>query len=184
MPIPVAHDTPHETAPPPLAEEFEPVAALCAVLIPGAGQWYLGERSRGILAAVGVLGLFLGGLLIGGISVVDRRENLVWFVGQALVGPAAFGVDYAHQNYFKVIDPATGRVRSANPDEARGPGGRAIKAGPGQSPPYNKPLGRVAELGTLFCTIAGMLNLIVILDAAWHAPRDHALGAAEPGGVR
>jgi hypothetical protein len=29
-----------------------------------------------------------------------------------------------------------------------------------------------------------MLNPIVILDAAWHSPRDPALGAAEPGGVR
>jgi hypothetical protein len=29
-------------------------------------------------------------------------------------------------------------------------------------------LGRMNELGTLFTTIAGMLNLIVIIDAAFH----------------
>lgn len=182
MPIPVAHDEPATRHA--LPEEFQPAAALIALLLPGAGQWYLGERSRGILAAVGVLGLFLGGLLIGGISVVDRRENFIWFVGEALVGPVAFGVDYAHQNYFKVIDPDTGALRPARPDEARGPDGRAVKAGPAQRPPYTKPLGRVAELGTLFCTIAGMLNLIVFLDAAWHSPPDPALGESEPGGVR
>ncbi|MCC6659563.1 MAG: hypothetical protein IT437_01625 [Phycisphaerales bacterium] len=185
MPIPDAHAAPAGAAQPTLPEEFEPVAALLAVVFPGAGQWYLGDRARGVFAAVGVLGLFLGGLLIGGISVVDRKDNPIWFIGEALVGPVALGVDYVHQHHFKVIDPVTGRLRPANPDEARDPAtGRAVKAGPGRGPPYVKALGRVAELGTLFATIAGMLNLIVILDAAWHSPRDPALGAGTPGGAR
>ena len=146
--------------------------------MPGLGHWYLGEKQRAILIASGVLGLFFGGMLIGGIDVVDRKEDTIWFVGEALVGPIAFGVDYAHQNYFKVrANSPQGSVsyglpvRSANPDEIRNPDGSVGKAGPGQLPPNSKSLGRMNELGTLFATIAGMLNLIVIIDAAAHGRR-------------
>lgn len=85
------------------------VAGIVALLFPGAGHFFvLGERHRGFLAAVGVLGLFLGGLLIGGISVVDREEDKYWFLGQALIGPIAFVVNAIHQDNFKAyeIQPA------------------------------------------------------------------------------
>lgn len=147
-------------------ETFQPVAAVLAALLPGAGHFYLGEVQRGVLIAAGVLGMFFGGLLIGGIGVVDRRDNFIWFMGQALVGPVAFGVDAAHQSMFKVID--RGHPRPARPDEGRGADGEIIYGG---TPPYVRSLGRVNELGTLFATIAGMMNLICIIDAAFYAPR-------------
>lgn len=188
MPIPTAepstsrppageHPAPTAHAP----ERLEPVAAVLAIVLPGLGHWYLGEPKRAALIAAGVLGLFFGGMLIGGIDAIDRREDPIWFAGQALVGPLAFGVDYMHQTRFKVIDPETGARRTAHPDETRDPAsGRAVEAGPGQGPPNIKSLGRMNELGTLFATIAGMLNLIVILDAAYHARRL----AAPAGGTR
>jgi uncharacterized protein DUF6677 len=154
---------------PPPRERFEPVAAVLAFLLPGAGHFFLGERKRAGLIAMGILGLFFGGILIGGIDVIDRREDTIWFAGQALVGPLAFGVDHLHQQYFKVFDQ--GQLRSARPGESRDPQGRAIAAAPGQLPPNTKSLGRMNELGTLFATIAGMLNLIVIIDAALHTRR-------------
>lgn len=158
-------------APPPEEpEEFQPVALIMALLLPGLGHWYLGDTKRAVLIAIGVLGLFFGGMLIGGIDVIDSREDTIWFVGQALVGPVAFGVDYAHQNMFKVTVPGPdGRTmvqKSANPNQVRGPDGRAQDAGPKQLPPNSKSLGRMNELGTLFATIAGMLNLIVVVDAS------------------
>lgn len=155
-------------APAPAPEEtFQPVALVLAALFPGAGHIYLGEVKRGVLIAAGVLGLFVGGLLIGGIGVVDRRDNFIWFMGQALVGPIAFGVDTAHQSMFKVVDGG-GRLRPAGPDEGRGDQGQVVYGG---TPPYIRSLGRVNELGTLFATIAGMMNLICIIDAAFYAPR-------------
>ncbi|KAA0213196.1 MAG: hypothetical protein DYG94_14260 [Leptolyngbya sp. PLA3] len=92
-------------------------AGILALLLPGAGHLYLRQTRRGVLAGVGVLGLFLGGLLIGGIDVVDRKEDRWWFLGQALVGPLTFAVDYYHQNMLKAypLDPAevaSGRVRA------------------------------------------------------------------------
>ncbi len=138
---------------------------LAALVVPGLGHVVAGEHIRGVLAGAGVLGLFFGGMFIGGIDVVDSREDAVWFYGQALVGPIAFGVDWAHQNKFKVFDPVTKQVRSANPNEGRDPiTGKAVAGG---TPPNEKSLSKVNELGTLFGTVAGMLNLVVVLDAGF-----------------
>jgi hypothetical protein len=142
---------------------FEPVAGVLACILPGLGHWFLGERWRAAAIAAGVLGLFFGGMLIGGIDAVDSQEDTIWFVGQAMVGPVAFGVDYAHQHHFKVRDG--GKLRTANPGETRDAQGNAAPALNGELPPNSKSLGRMNELGTLFSTIAGMLNLIVIIDA-------------------
>ncbi|HMN39852.1 MAG TPA: hypothetical protein PKE29_03340 [Phycisphaerales bacterium] len=177
-------------------EPFQPVAALLAAVFPGLGHFYLGQVRKGALICGGVLGLFFTGLLIGGISCIDRRENFIWFLGQSLVGPIALGLDYVHQNRLKVIGPdGQGKtvLRSANPDETRDPqtgravpivrnvhGGAALDASgrpfahaPGGAtispawPPYVKSLSRTNELGTLFTTIAGFMNVIVFIDAAF-----------------
>jgi hypothetical protein len=142
---------------------FDPAAGVLACLLPGLGHWYLGERGRAAIIAAGVLSLFFGGMLIGGIDVVDRKEDTIWFAGEALVGPLAFGVDYLHQSHFKVTQG--GQLRTANPGEVRDAKGNAVPAANGEPPPNSKSLGRMNELGTLFCTIAGMLNLVVIIDA-------------------
>jgi hypothetical protein len=178
-PIPTPpQDTPPGAVHP--EESLEIVAGVLALVVPGLGHWSLGERKRAMLIAMGVLGLFFGGILIGGIDVIDSKEDTIWFAGQALVGPLAFGVDYLHQNRFKVIGPVDvrnpdgtistiDRLRSALPTEGRDAQGRAV---PGGRPPNIKSLGRMNELGTLFATIAGMLNLIAIIDAALHARRE------------
>jgi hypothetical protein len=165
-----------------------------------------GQVKRGLLIALGILGLFFGGLFIGGIDVVDSDEDRVWFFGEALVGPIAFGVDAAHQNLFKAYDEQAARGvrstadlaaltrRSAYPTETRttirvdnlldsSNGNRTmvsrtvpvfVQAGPGQGPPNKKSIGKVNELGTLFATIAGMMNLIALIDAAFPSPRRKA----------
>lgn len=138
---------------------------IAACVLPGLGHVLGGERVRGACVGAGILGLFFGGMLIGGIDAVDSREDRIWFLGQALVGPVAFGVDYLHQNHFKVIDPATRQLRSAYPTE-----GRDSKTGlaiPGGTPPNVKSVGKMNELGTLFATVAGMLNVIAVIDAGF-----------------
>jgi len=148
---------------------FKPLALLAGVALPGLGHAVRGEARRGVLVAAGVLGLFLGGVLIGGIDVIDSKEDRVWFFGQALVGPLAFGIDHIHQSRFKVIDPDTLRPRSAYPGEGRDPvTGRAVAGG---TPPNIKSVGKMNELGTLFATVAGMLNLIAVIDAGFPSNR-------------
>ncbi len=198
-------------SPPP----FQPLAAILAWVVPGAGHFYLGHKRRAVLIFAGVLGLFASGLFIGGIGSVDRRENFFWYLGEVLAGPVTLGVNAVHQTYFKAYDPdEVGAVKStaqlplvhrraAYPNERPATitrdlvdeSGQKVPvsirtfavAGPGEkpAPPYIRSLGRVAELGTLFCTVAGFMNLICIFDAAWRrrAEDEEALAAAGAGGM-
>jgi hypothetical protein len=156
-------------------DRFDPAAMVLAWVFPGLGHWYLGEKKRARLICAGIMGLFVSGVFIGGVNAVDRKEDTIWFFGQAIVGPVAIGTDLVHQTFLKVKtkDPVTGMetVRSARPDEARGADGWPTTPKPGQLPPSSTSLGRMNELGTLFSTIAGMLNLLVIIDAAMHGRR-------------
>ncbi|MBX3404874.1 MAG: hypothetical protein KF699_15800 [Phycisphaeraceae bacterium] len=177
------------------ATHFQPVAGVLALLMPGLGHWFLGYRRRGVYIAVGVLAMFATGLLVGGIDAVDRREDFPWFLGQALVGPVAVGVDWVHQSRFKVRDVQG--LRSAYPNEYRNPrngepvittldpadglpmarlpspGGDPLTAQVVKPawPPNVKSMSRMNELGMLFGTIAGMMNLICVIDASFSRRR-------------
>ena len=129
-----------------------PGAAILAWLWPGAGHISLGQTRRGILIMAGVLFLFLGGVLIGGVDVVDRKEDRLWFVAQIFCGPIALATDYVNQSVIKPLDNP-----SDPPNERQG-----LKT---------KSLGRVNEIGTLYCALAGLMNFVVILDALQYRPK-------------
>lgn len=159
---------------------FDALALVCACVVPGLGHVVRKERVRAAAICVGVLGLFGTGMLVGGIDVVDRREDTPYFIGQAFVGPIAFGVDYVHQSRFKVTsyqvlsnNTRIPVLRSGFPGEWRAADGSAVKVGPGATPPAGatkpamKSISKINELGMLFGAIAGMLNLIAIIDAGF-----------------
>jgi hypothetical protein len=198
----------------PSQDSPQPLAAFLAFVLPGLGHWYLGQRRRAWLVALGVLGLFLTGVLTAGIDAVDSGGwyiskyysvtnkkppfqktdgDPVWFLGQMFCGPVAFAVDYYHQMHMKVLEPRGNEffLRTARPNEIRDPRtgapvqvrddanknaiefadpatGQRRMSTPADRPPYVKPLARVAEIGTLSCTLAGMLNLIAIIDCAFN----------------
>ncbi|TVQ57737.1 MAG: hypothetical protein EA377_00635 [Phycisphaerales bacterium] len=137
------------TAAPSNERLFSPPAAACAWLWPGLGHIVLGEKRRGLLIMFGVLFLFFSGLLIGGFDAVDRVDDRLWFLAQALCGPIAFVADFINQSVIK--DPNV----LASFDETRTTG-----------------LARVNEIGTLFIALAGLMNLTVIIDALHFAPKD------------
>jgi hypothetical protein len=132
--------------------QFTPSAAILAWVWPGLGHIHLGQRKRGFLVMFGVLFLFLGGILIGGLDVVDRRDDRLWFLAQVLCGPIAIVADYANQ---RLLKPMPGdwvdRYKDGDPEVAR-----QLR---------RKSLGHVNEIGTLYCALAGLMNLVVILDA-------------------
>jgi len=126
-----------------------PLVALAGWVVPGAGYWLIGQRTRAITVGVTILALFSLGVLVGGIRVVQAPDmtsqgNLLarvltrpWFIGQVLVGPVGIGTAWgsdqlAHSATYKTIE---------------------AKA-------------RLAEIGTLYTAVAGMLNLLTIIDAA------------------
>lgn len=129
-----------------------PLVALAGWLLPGAGYWLIGERVRGITVGVTILALFTLGILISGIRVVQAPDMSApgnpaqriltrpWFIGQVLIGPVGLGAAYI-----------SGELAS--------------------SPTY-KPIeakARLAEIGTLYTAVAGMLNLLTLIDAAHRA---------------
>ncbi|MDY7109437.1 MAG: DUF6677 family protein [Planctomycetota bacterium] len=155
---------------------FSPTAAILAWLWPGLGHISLGERKRGLLIMFGVLFLFLGGLLVGGLDCVDRRHDKLWFLAQSFCGPLAFAADIANQRLVQTVPEdwsrgSEGRRRfvEGDPDLRR----RLSRIG----------LGRVNEMGTLFIALAGLMNVVVILDALYYVPPSAAKrreGDAEP----
>lgn len=188
-----------------------PIVGIFAWLIPGAGYFLIGERSRGLTAGITIVLLFLAGIVIGGIRIMDPpgwgqygyMTQLVLKNGQTL---AQSDEDYT-------------RVEPTTKDEANDPtlvsGGKA--AGPalfnepiselGDKPWYVGqilcgPLTLVAsaisvaeahppssaippvegvpashsrswEIGELYTAVAGMLNLLVIIDSAHRATLRH-----------
>lgn len=150
------------------------VGGFAAAVFPGLGHIVQRRTKRGILATVGVMGLFLYGLLIGGIDAVDSRNDKIWFAGAALLGPVGFGTDWVHQNMFKAYDPGGAFPRSGRPGEVRltedverptWTPATAEQLESGEGRPNTPGLGRLNEIAMLSIALAGMLNLIVFLDA-------------------
>ncbi len=120
------------------------LAAVLAWALPGLGHFIIGEKARGIIVGVTLVCLFTAGLLIGGIDVVDSRRDTLWYAGEVMIGPAAIAIDLVHRSYDQDGEPYP-------PSDSR-------------RPPYYPSIARVNELGTLYCTLAGVLNLLAILD--------------------
>ncbi len=139
-------------------QPFRPLFALLGWVLPGLGQWSAGARKRGILAGVGVIGLFLSGLLVGGLDCVDSTEDRLWFAGQVGAGPLVIAADMANSYYLK-SGRAAPLIASAVPY------GTAMN--PEDVPKISsfKGLAHSNEFGTLLVFLAGLMNIVVLLDA-------------------
>ena len=127
-----------------------PIVALATWVVPGSGYWLIGQRARALTVGISIVCLFVLGLLIGGVKVVETPPGLLsspvnavsqkpWFVGQILAGPITL-----------------------------------VSASIGSSEKYYSSHARVNEIGTLYTAVAGMLNLLAIIDAAYRAGHNGA----------
>ena len=143
-------------------------AAVAAWLVPGLGHFLAGHTRRGLILLVCIGALWVSGLLIGGISVIQYRayDRTVrpWYLGQALIAPS-IAVEYTHDRY-----RAQFAGRDPRPDD--------------EHIPYQPAYARAYELGTLYTALAGLLNLLAIIDIVYREPRstEHILplGAGHP----
>jgi hypothetical protein len=121
-----------------------PIAGLLAWLVPGLGHLYLGHRTRGLVFLVTVTVTFWSGVAIGGVrGTIDSRERRLWFVAQVCSGGnAAVGWFFSQQ-----LAP---KDRKADNPASKGPWASA-------------------EVGVHYTGVAGLLNLLVILDAIGRA---------------
>lgn len=114
------------------------VVGLAGWCVPGAGHLMLGERARGVIIFCAVAALFVGGLFIGSIGVIDSVNAGPWYIGQMLTSPAVM------------------LLAKCNPTAVGG------------APAYVS-YGRPFEIGQIYTTIAGMLNLLCIINAVYMA---------------
>jgi len=136
------------------------LAAVAAWALPGLGHVLIGQRRRGFMLMIAIVGLYIGGLLIGGIDVIDRREDRLWYAAQLMAGPATLAIDSLHQGMKQQTQRKLGQSSFPN----RRPAAYEVST-------YTVSVGRVNEMGTLYCALAGLLNLLVIIDLAWIEPR-------------
>lgn len=185
--------THHTTMPPDqrdASQSVDPIAAIAALALPGLGHAIRGQVQRGVMIGVGVLGLFFFGLLIGGIASIDSTSDrtetrITYWLGMSWVGPVAWGTNALHQNLFKLhATPPTGGATihiTPMPDEVIDNGSLRKRTDTDPRPP-TRSVGRMHELGVLCGLLAGMLNLVAILDAlmppAWRRSRQDRKQAA------
>lgn len=144
----------------PESQPWHPVAAVAAWLVPGLGHVLIGQAARGAIIGATIAMLWLAGVLIGGISVLDRTAHPAWFLGQMLTAPSIVG-NYVLQQHLK--------PRYIDPDDL--PPGRTVN--------YQPSFGRVREQGILYTALAGLLNLLAILDVIYRDP-DASTSSAAP----
>ena len=64
------------------------IVALLAWAVPGAGHFFIKEQKRALIIFITITSLFLVGIYVGSIAVIDPVGAWPWYVGQMLASPA------------------------------------------------------------------------------------------------
>jgi hypothetical protein len=135
-------------------------AAFLAWLIPGWGHLYQGRKGKAILYSSCILGLYLMGMQMGEWNIVywrwvspfEKPEKFcLYYLGQFWVGLAALPALIQGTLQYYGYDPIL-RGWLADPPQA-------ILNG------LHPRLGKLVEIGTIYTTVAGLLNILAIYDA-------------------
>jgi TM2 domain-containing membrane protein YozV len=135
-------------------------AAFLAWLIPGLGHFYQGRTGKGILYAVCILGLYLMGMVMG------EGKIVYWRWVNPLNNPEKFCLYYLGQ-FFVGLPALPALIQSTLQHYHLGP----ILWGFMAEPPQvvlnglQRHLGKLVEIGTIYTTVAGLLNILAIYDA-------------------
>lgn len=138
-----------------------PLAGLLAWAIPGLGHFLIGDHARGLVFLVTISATFWTGVAIGGVvDTVDPRKHKLWFVAQICTGGNTLAAVAFHDRVVRA-KTASGEVLSTSH------------------------WGSV-DVGVHYSGVAGLLNLLVILDAiaradpSWRARRRAAARERAP----
>lgn len=118
------------------------IVGLAAWIIPGAGHFLLRERKRAMIIFVTITALFLAGLYIGSIGVVNHVTSKPWFMAQVLYSPAV-GI-LSHKVQAGKLDAQGNRQNFIS-------------------------RGRPCDIGQIYTGIAGLLNLLCVFSAVYMA---------------
>ncbi len=128
------------------------VVGLAAWALPGGGHFIIKERKRGIIIFVTVTLTFLAGLYVGSIAVIDRVGAKPWYAAQIMTSP--------------VVGLIANTVEMS-----------VTEAGDRKYVSY----GRGHDVGQIYTSVAGMLNLLCIISAVYMTwcGRGEMIGAEE-----
>jgi hypothetical protein len=142
----------------PLRNPF--MAAFLAWLFPGLGHYYQGRTGKGWLYAISILSLYYLGFALGEGKIVYWRwvnplnnpdRFCLHYIGQFWVGlPALPALIQGTLSYFD-LSPILGGFMAEPPQNVLN----------GLQPR----LGKLVEVGTIYTTVAGLLNVLAIYDA-------------------
>lgn len=159
MPNPQAGQTTAKKTPQGATPELK--FLLLSWLLPGLGHMAMGDRKRGLILCVTICSLFVSGLLIGGMGVLDYRLNRAWFFGQMFNGPAV--VLAVTRAQWMMAHPDANPVEEASRNNNYL--GRDQYLGTPDDPNVYQPsFGRPNEVGILYTALAGLLNLFIFYD--------------------
>lgn len=72
---------------------FLVLVGLLGWVVPGAGHLAIKETKRAAIIFVTVTGLFLTGLLVGSVGIIDSKVAWAWYLAQVMVSPVVFILD-------------------------------------------------------------------------------------------
>ncbi|MCH2139042.1 MAG: hypothetical protein MK074_08340 [Phycisphaerales bacterium] len=114
------------------------MAVIIGWVLPGAGHMLLGQRRRGIRIMIGMAVLIVLGVLIGGVDAVDSVRDRLWYFAQLGAGPIVILIDVLNQ--------------------------KVARAMPAPEVYQTMGLGHINAIGTLYIALAGLMNIVVLLD--------------------
>lgn len=126
-------------------------ALLLAWLLPGAGHWFIGLRSRALLYGAAVVGIFLVGVAMGGLATVSVYGHKWAFLLQVFVGPLAVATAVAQHAAQQAVAASSA----------------AEWVGRLASPPPSP----LVDLGMTFTLVSAAFNVLVMADAFYLADR-------------
>jgi hypothetical protein len=138
-------------------------AALLAWLMPGLGHFYQGRTGKGILYAVCILGLYLAGMVMGEGKIIYWRwvspfsnpdKFCLYYIGQFWIGlpalPALLQSTLSYYGWDQTHHFLWGFMAEPSQIVLNG---------------LQTRLGKLVEIGTIYTTVAGLLNILAIYDA-------------------
>lgn len=145
-----------------------PMAGVLSWVLPGLGHFLIGEGRRGLILMVTITVAFWSGVAIGGVrGTVNPEKRLGWFLAELGTGGntlAAYALSHAESRIRAAKDAAMEKQRGA------------LYLGHWRS----------VDVGVVYASVAGLLNLLVILDAVGRAGRksrpESAASARTKGG--
>jgi hypothetical protein len=152
-----------------------PVVALAGWLVPGAGYWMIGQPARAITVGATIVGLFVLGIFLAGIRVIEVPgfDEAGLRINVDHVGRRFDRLDPGYAQGSWVLTSGGIVAEIANkpwyiPQIVAGPitlAASALSVKAAQAG-VSRVHARLMDIGVLYTAIAGMLNLLAIIDSA------------------